>query len=240
MGRVTTYGYSDKGGRRENEDSGGIYVYSDRIIAVVADGLGGQGDGSIASDTALQELAKCGLQGPLPGQEEVRDAFARANQAILSRQHNKYHMKTTAVYLCIQGSCAIWAHVGDSRLYHFYQGEMTHVTCDHSVPQLAVLMGEIERRDIPAHPQRSHLMKALGCEEVKPDIHEPVLLEPGKHVFLLCTDGFWEYIDEDELAQSVEAAKTAEEWIASLRGDIQKRFYDDHDNNTAMAIMMEL
>lgn len=240
MGRVTTYGYSDKGGRQENEDSGGIYVYSDKIIAVVADGLGGQGDGGVASATALQELAKCGQGGPMPGREEIRDAFARANQAIRSRQRNQYHMKTTAVYLCVQGCHAIWAHIGDSRLYHFYRGGMSHVTCDHSVPQLAVLMGEIDRRDIPGHPQRSHLMKALGCEEARPDIHEPVLLESGKHVFLLCTDGFWEYLDEDGLAQSADAADAAEEWIASLRREIGPHFSADHDNNTAMAIFVEI
>lgn len=240
MGRVTTYGYSDRGGRRENEDRGGIYVYTDKIIAVVADGLGGQGDGGIASETALGELARCGRQGELPGQEEVREAFDRANRAILSKQHNGYHMKTTAVYLCIRDNRAIWAHIGDSRLYHFYGGKMCHVTCDHSVPQLAVLMGEIERRDIPAHPRRSQLMKALGCEEVKPDIHAPVRLEPGKHVFLLCTDGFWEYVDEEDLARSADAAGTAEEWIESLRRYIPRNFCDGHDNNTAMAVFVEL
>lgn len=240
MGKVTTYGYSDRGGRKENEDSGGVYVYSDRIIAVVADGLGGQGDGSIASATALQELAKCGRQGALPCQEELSEAFHRANQAILMKQQNQYHMKTTAVYLCIHGTHAIWAHVGDSRLYHFYKGEMRHVTCDHSIPQLAVLMGEIARRDIPRHPQRSHLMKALGCEDIRPEIHEPVLLEPGKHVFLLCTDGFWEYLEEEELAQSADRYESAEEWIALLRGKMQKRFCADHDNNTAMAIFAEM
>jgi len=240
MGKVTTYGYSDKGGRQENEDSGGIYVYSDRIIAIVADGLGGQGDGSVASATALQELAKCGLQGSLPCQKEVGDAFHRANQAILTKQQNRFHMKTTAVYLCIQGSYAIWAHMGDSRLYHFYKGEMCHVTCDHSVPQLAVLLGEIARGDIPRHPQRSHLTKALGCEGIRPEIHEPVLLEPGRHVFLLCTDGFWEYLDEEELARSADQSENAQDWIESLRGKMQKHFRKDHDNNTAMAIFAEM
>lgn len=240
MGRVTTYGYSDRGGRQENEDSGGVYVYSDKIIAVVADGLGGQGDGSLASAVALQELSKCGIQGALPGPEEVGEAFARANRAIMEKQQNTYHMKTTAVYLCIQDRHAIWAHVGDSRLYHLYQDRICHFTCDHSVPQLAVLMGEIERRDIPRHPQRSHLMKALGCEDVKPEIHEPVLLGPGKHVFLLCTDGFWEHVDEETLAQTAQTAETAEQWISLLRRDIQKHYCAGQDNNTAMAVFTEI
>lgn len=240
MGKVTTYSYSDRGGRPDNEDSGGVYVYSDRIIAVVADGLGGQGDGGIASATALQELAKCGMQGALPSREELGGAFGRANRMILERQKNEYHMKTTAVYLCVCGSQAVWAHIGDSRLYHFYGGEMCHVTCDHSVPQLAVLVGEIERRDIPGHPQRNQLIKALGCEDIRPEIHEPVSLEPGKHVFLLCTDGFWEYLDEEKLAQSAEQCANAEQWIESLLAQIRKRFSADHDNNTALAIVVEI
>lgn len=240
MSRVSTYGYSDMGGRPINEDSGGIYVYADKIIAVVADGLGGQGDGNIASALALEELADCGIQAELPEPETIHASFLKANEAIMERQQNKFHMKTTAVYLCIYKDHAIWAHIGDSRLYHFYQNEICHVTLDHSVSQLAVFLGEISRSEIPHHSGRSRLIKALGCDEAEPEIHETVLLEPGKHVFLLCTDGFWEYMEEEELAHSIAEVQTAEEWIAFLRGQIAKRCGDDHDNNTAMAVFLEV
>ena len=83
-------------------------------------------------------------------------------------------------------------------------------------------------------------MKALGCEEIEPEIHEPVLLQPGRHAFLLCTDGFWEYLDEEELAETVIKAETAEEWIACLRRRIAERGSNEHDNNTALAIISEV
>lgn len=240
MSRVSTYGYSDVGGRPINEDSGGIYVYKDKIIAVVADGLGGQGDGNIASALALEELAGCGVQTGLPEPETIQSSFVKANEAIINRQQNRFHMKTTAVYLCIYQNRAIWAHIGDSRLYHFYRDEICHFTLDHSVSQLAVLLGEISREEIPVHAGRSRLIKALGCDEAEPEIHEAVLLEPGKHVFLLCTDGFWEYMKEEELTVSASKAETAEEWVAFLRECLEKRCGAGHDNHTAAAVFLEV
>ncbi|MCM1224528.1 MAG: protein phosphatase 2C domain-containing protein [Lachnospiraceae bacterium] len=240
MGKVSTYGYSDPGGRHENEDNGGIYVYSKNLIAVVADGLGGQGDGDIASALALGQLSRCGEGGQLPGQEMMEQYFRRANQAILDRQKNESHMKTTAVYLCICRGRAVWAHIGDSRLYHFYEDRLCDYTLDHSVSQVAVYLGEIERKDIPRHGGRSQLLRALGCEEIQPEFHEPVELSPGRHAFLLCTDGFWEYLQDEEMENALARAGTAEEWVRSLRGTAQKRFAPDNDNNTAMAVIMEV
>lgn len=242
MSNVSTFGYSDIGGRPTNEDNGGIYVYSDKIIAVAADGLGGEGGGDIASLTALEELSCCGAEGGLPDGEMIRQSFSHANENILKKQRDTVSMKTTAVYLCIYKDQAVWAHIGDSRLYHFYQNEICHFTLDHSVSQMAVFMEEIERKDIPKHPGRNRLLKALGCaeEENEPQISEPVLLEPGSHAFLLCTDGFWEYLQEEEILESLICAQTAEEWVNRMRGYIAERCSKDHDNNTAMAVMIEI
>jgi len=241
MSNVSTFGYSDIGGRPVNEDKGGIYVYTDKIIAVAADGLGGEGGGDIASLTALEELSRCGVEGDLPDRETILTGFHKTNEMILKKQQDTSAMKTTAVYLCIYGNHAVWAHIGDSRLYHFYQNEICHYTLDHSVPQMAVLMEEIERKDIPKHPGRSRLLKALGCEEdAEPEIHEPVLLEPGRHAFLLCTDGFWEYLAEEELSEALVCTATAKEWVSCLRGHLSKRCGREHDNNTAMAVVLEI
>ena len=242
MSNVSTFGYSDIGGRPTNEDNGGIYVYTDKIIAVAADGLGGEGGGDIASLIALEELSRCGTEGELPDKETICACFKNANERILKRQQDAAAMKTTAVYLCIYKHRSVWAHIGDSRLYHFYQGKLSHFTLDHSVSQMAVLMDEIERKDIPKHPGRNRLLKALGCveEDMEPQISEPILLQPGSHAFLLCTDGFWEYLEENEIEESLLYAQTAEEWVNRLRGYITKRCSRDHDNNTAMAIIADL
>ena len=241
MGNASTYGYSDIGGRPVNEDNGGIYVYADKIIAVVADGLGGEGDGDIASLTALEVLSRCGAEGELPDREQILGGFRDADARILEKQRSRAPMKTTAVYLCIYKEHAVWAHIGDSRLYHFYQERICHYTLDHSVSQVAVLMDEIERKDIPGHPGRNRLLKALGCgEEMEPQVAEPVLLESGNHAFLLCTDGFWEYLGEEEMQELLLCAGTAEEWVDGLRILLKERSRPDHDNNTAVAIMVEI
>ena len=111
-------------------------------------------------------------------------------------------MKTTAVALYISGSQARWCHIGDSRLYHYYNGELKDYTRDHSVCQVAVRMGEITRREIPGHPDRSKILRALGSERIEPELHPVVTLDKGFHAFLLCSDGLWERLQEDESRQS--------------------------------------
>ncbi len=242
MGNISTYGYTNIGSRKENEDAGIICLYEKNTVVVIADGLGGQGDGRTASQTAVQSLQQCGFDGRFPGKKAVEEAFQAANGAVLQKQQNQFHMKTTAVYLCIHENKAIWAHIGDSRLYHFWDGSLCHYTLDHSLPQVAVALGEIERREIPGHPKRSCLLRALGnaVDEIETEVHEPVVLEPGKHAFLLCTDGLWEYLDDEEIQDALCRSKSAEIWLQELFGLIRERWESDYDNNTAAAVIIEV
>lgn len=240
MSDISIYGYTDIGGRKENEDSGDIRIYGKNLVAVIADGLGGQGEGKTASETAVSRLLACGSKEGFPGTKEVSRAFCAANEAILKKQLNQFHMKTTAVYLCICKNQAIWGHVGDSRLYHFQDGELCHYTLDHSLSQMAVALGEIECKDIPEHPQRSRLLRALGCEGEEAEVHEPVTLGKGRHAFLLCTDGFWEYFSDEEIGEVLDISATAEEWLTKLHGRLKKRCGSENDNNTATAVILEV
>ncbi len=240
MGGISIYGYTDIGGRKENEDAGDIRIYGKNLVAVIADGLGGQGDGKAASELAVESLFKCGNQGRFPDEEEVSQAFRMANEAILKKQLNHFHMKTTAVYLCISENQAIWAHVGDSRLYHFHNDRLCHYTLDHSLSQMAVALGEIKREDIPGHPQRSRLLRALGCEGEEAEIHKPICLENGRHAFLLCTDGLWEYLSDKEICKELHESATAEAWLKGLRVCLKSRCGGENDNNTAAAVILEV
>lgn len=239
MEKISTFTYSDRGGREYNEDSVACEFQNGNLVAVLADGLGGMGDGGTASQQAIRTLLACG-GGTFPTPENVTEYMNAANTDIRKLQKNEIHMKTTAVYLCLRGSRAIWAHIGDSRLYHFYNGALTDFTLDHSVPQMAVLMGDITREQIPQHPGRSRLLRCLGSEDMKADVHGEVALKPGKHAFLLCTDGVWEYIREQEFTDQLHTASDAQQWISALRTLVQKRSPADHDNNSAVGIMMEV
>ena len=62
------------------------------------------------------------------------------------------------------------------------------------------------------------------------------LLEPGVHAFLLCTDGFWEYVLEEEMEQDLRLARSAKQWLEKMRRRLQARAPADQDNNSAIVI----
>ena len=147
-------------------------------------------------------------------------------------------MKTTMVCLLIKGKCAMWAHVGDSRLYHFENDRLEFQTFDHSVSQMAVLRGEISGDEIRGHADRNKLLKALGREEtISIDVSKKVDISSGEHAFLLCSDGFWEYVTEADMIKTLKASGTAEEWISKMVGILKKNAKLGNDNNSAAAVI---
>jgi len=233
--------YTAPGNRRENEDSFWAEQSApDLAFAAVADGLGGHGGGKAASQIAVQVLSACRAASRLPTREEITRQLNQANQEILARRDGPNHMKTTAVFLAIQDRQAVWAHIGDSRLYHFANGELDHFTQDHSMCQLAVKLGEITRDQIPNHPDRSRLLRVLGETEISPELHGPLELRPGQHAFLLCTDGLWERLAELEIGVDLLKSSTPGQWLDCLRRRAEKRKWTDVDNNTAVAVFLEV
>lgn len=149
-------------------------------------------------------------------------------------------MKTTVTLLAISGMKAAWAHVGDSRIYHFLDGELVHQTRDHSASQIAVMLGNITEAEIRFHEDRNRVYRALGQDgELKVDTHfEP--LSPGRHAFLLCTDGFWEYVLEREMEKDLAASYGPEDWIEHMRSRLSARVPAGNDNNSAAAVWVDM
>ncbi|MDO5541574.1 MAG: protein phosphatase 2C domain-containing protein [Eubacteriales bacterium] len=242
---VSVFSYSDIGTREENQDSLSVQIYGKNLVAVLADGLGGEGDGREASELAVSNLILCGQDGTLPDADQVRADFFYTNEEICRHHKSTAHMKSTAVYLCIHESSAIWGHTGDSRLYHFYKPwggkyELEHYTLDHSISQLAVYLGEITREEIPGHDGRSRLIHALGCEEAFCRIEDNVVLKAGMHGFLLCSDGFWENISETDMCIQLQNAEDAKEWVENMCQDMREKDRVCQDNNSAIGILMEV
>ena len=233
--------YTHIGGRPVNEDACACRIVNDRYAyAIVADGLGGHGEGDAASRLVVQHLSRCGQCQALPTEENILDWMQATNDEIASLRKRPDSMKSTAVFLAVMERRAIWAHIGDSRLYHFYNGQPADITLDHSVPQMLVAAGELTRDQIPSSPDRNKILRSLGSEILNPEIHAPIDLRPGRHDFLLCTDGFWEYLDEDEIWLDLAKSATPEQWITYLRcrGEMRKR--SDADNNTAAVLSVEV
>ncbi len=231
-----TASYTDPGGRPCNEDCTAVQEREGKLCLVVADGLGGHGGGAQASARAAEIL--CAHWDGRVEPEALQALFQEAHAQVLSLQTPDCPMKTTAAALLLEDGRAAWAHVGDTRLYHFYNGRLAFQTRDHSVSQVAVLLGDIAPEQIRFHPDRNRVLRALGqAGDVRVEARgEPLF--PGRHAFLLCSDGFWEYVLEEEMGQDLAAAADPADWIARMRARLRARVPADNDNNTAAAVWL--
>ena len=228
---------SENGGRYVNEDFCDVQQKT-RLTVLLADGLGGQGDGEVASCAAV-EVAMPALQnGLLMTAQRMKDAFAKANAAGLEkRQAMGNKMMTTLAGVSIWGPRVTIGHVGDSRVYWFRNGKVLFQTLDHSLCQAMALSGEIRQEEIRGHASRNLLLRALGeNQELKVDTHAGWLRKGDR--LLVCSDGFWDLIYEDEMIKA--AARTnAQEWLDRMCAIVAKRQKSDSDNFTAITIVAE-
>ncbi len=233
--------YSSKGGRSENEDSCG-YTTDGKgsLLVVVADGLGGEGQGALASRTAMDALLDNFKKESAKEPSDMSLWFTIANEKVLEMQTPECSMKTTAVALQVTKHTAMWGHVGDTRLYHFVNGNYESRTFDHSVSQMSVLRGEIKEEDIRGHVDRNRLLKALGRDEgIVPELSDEIELgDEVQHAFLLCTDGFWEYVLENEMEECLRSSQSAKEWLDGMIEILKSRAKADNDNNTAVGLII--
>lgn len=226
--------YSDVGGRPVNEDTAAVREEAGSVCAVLADGLGGHGGGDVASRTAAELI----LDGWSPDADAntLKALTWAAHEKILSMQTQLCEMKTTIVVLSCGKTGICYAYVGDSRLYHFSNGVLEWQTTDHSASQIAVFMGQIKPEEIRFHTDRSRILRALGLEGmIGADVG---VLSPkkGKNAFLLCSDGFWEYVLEKEMEETLCMSSSPEDWIARMRSIRDSRAPADCDNNSAVAV----
>lgn len=232
---ILTASYTNIGGRARNEDTVKIQLKgNDQVCAVLADGLGGHGGGELASASAAQTV--CSLwQEDRPGMS-MECMVQRAHRAVLNLQTQGCAMKSTIVVLSLKPGIAEWAHVGDSRLYYFHNKKLAFQSRDHSASQIAVALGDITTDQIRFHADRNRVLRALGQDgDLLVETRDQPLL-PGHHAFLLCSDGFWEYVLEEEMETDLADSATPEEWIEKMRQRLKKKIPKDNDNNTAAAI----
>lgn len=228
--------YTNIGGRSKNEDTVRCVQRADGLCLVVADGLGGHGGGELASAAAAETICQ-GWDGTADP-ETLSGLVRQAHRRVQALQIGECAMKTTAAVLTLEGNQAAWAHAGDSRLYRFQDGELVFQTRDHSVSQISVMLGEITPDQIRFHEDRSRILRALGQEGDLTVETGKTELPPGRHAFLLCSDGFWEYVLEEEMTKDLSAAEGPEQWLALMRKRLDARAPGGCDNNTAAAVWL--
>ncbi len=231
---------SAAGGRAEQQDAVECCSAGGILFAIVCDGLGGHTGGERASKAAVETALKAFQSHPSIDSEALSSYLVAAHarvQELQSEAPEFGSMRTTAVALLTNGNQATWAHAGDSRLYHFREGQILNQTRDHSVPQRLAEAGEIEACAIRFHEDRNRLLRALGSAgELKVTSSSETPVEIGD-TFLLCTDGFWEWVDEAEMSAAFDADPAV--WLHAMEAILLAKATGDFDNYSALAVAVQ-
>ena len=194
---------SETGHRENNEDA----VFGSSRLVAVADGVGGEVAGEVASRVAIDRLVALATK-PLDRalEDEFAAALVEANAAlrvVIARRPQLAGMSTTltAVALSNDGRYLV-ANVGDSRTYLYRDGELRRLTRDQSLVQALIDRGALTEDEAKRHPQRSVVLEALdGGERPLPPI-DSVDARDGDRL-LLCSDGVSDYVSDEEIAEVV-------------------------------------
>ena len=201
MSRLRYAAMSDVGPvRKNNQDSG----YAGPYLLIVADGIGGQAAGDLASSVVVQTVRR--LDAPT---DDVLKALAgavhRANDRLaemIEDDPTVDGMGTTLTAALVEGNRIGVAHVGDSRGYLLRGATLTRLTTDHTFVQSLIDEGRITEVEARTHPHRSLIMRALdGRHTVEADL-QVIELYPDDRI-LLCSDGLSGYVDEATIAATL-------------------------------------
>lgn len=231
------------GGRSRNEDACGIWHNEDSCFLVLCDGAGGHHGGAVASQLTVKHALLTLQEQPVCSAQVIERALCSANDAIVAEQQRDdalRHMRTTVVLLAIdrKNQQALWGHLGDSRLYYFRNGRLTAQTRDHSVVQTMVDAGYLEASEMRSAPQRNQLLAALGdADHFAPAIEQSAVRLRDGDTFLLCSDGFWEFVLEDEMETTLARANSAASWLSAMEAYVLDRGGAKQDNYSAIAIL---
>lgn len=235
------------GARQSNQDAIGSEQQDDLACFIVSDGTGGHAGGEIASALVVDSIKQRFLQESCFGARALHSYVDFAIERVAENKRNipqQQDMSATVAAILFDQSnrSVIWAHMGDTRIYMFRNGKIHKISRDHSLAQRLVDAGYLDAGQLRTHPQRSVLFAAIGAEgDTPPDItEEAIRLEKGD-AFLLCTDGFWEWITDAEMEQCLLDSSTSEEWLSNLTDIADKNVSETNklrDNYSAYAIFV--
>lgn len=192
--------------REANEDA---HLVSEGLV-VVADGMGGHRAGEVASaDTVATFESVVGLRRV----EELVGAVHLANRRISERAAEDPDLRGMGTTVCAVGQVVgdtgedllAVLNVGDSRVYHFGLDGLTQLTDDHSLVETLVREGRLTPEEAAVHPQRNVLTRALGVEPIV-QVDAWVVAPCDGDRFLLCSDGLFNEVSDDQIAELLRTA----------------------------------
>ena len=239
--RIDVAAITHIGGRAENQDAHRVFNDADtgECLVVVADGLGGQGDGGgLAARTAIDSAAVlwAGRRGRPPA-DLLEALVMQAHEDILHAAAGA-DAQTTLAALYIGRRAIVSVHAGDSRVSQFARDGFVKRTLDHSMAQIQVLRGKLKESEMASSPSQSRLITSLGGpERPEYEISEWSIGEGER--FVVCSDGFWEIFTPDEQAALLNAQELQSALDAALKAKLDT-VADNHDNTTAVLLRIGL
>ena len=211
-------------------------------LFVVADGLGGHYAGEKASRFFCQGLLKVAdtygeqmMQDPYNTFPAWIAAAIDEMKRLLASDKSGYDAHTTCAVLYLDEQQTLTAHCGDSRIYRMNPQQILWRTQDHSIPQQLLNEGKITEQEMAQHPEQNRLTRTINILKThEAEINLYPAIKNGE-TFLLCTDGFWEYVKPSELLRLAKSVIGVDE-LAKLARLAISRAHGKSDNITAQWI----
>ncbi|WP_442603902.1 Stp1/IreP family PP2C-type Ser/Thr phosphatase [Paenibacillus sp. KN14-4R] len=213
-------------------------------LAIIADGMGGHQAGDVASQMAIDLIAKEMQQVSLSmtfeqREELVLSAIKTANERIYQYASERViyqGMGTTVVVALASQEELLLAHIGDSRAYRVNGEEITQLTVDHSLVNELVKSGQLTPEEAAHHPRRNVVTRALGTEAtIEADI-KTIQLEPGE-IILLCSDGLSNMIESDDMVRIIHSQDSMDKAVDLL---IHEALLAGGDDNITVVLMQNI
>lgn len=209
----------------------------DRLLFVVADGVGGAEKGEVASRLALETFRD--------GAEGIADEAALAATLAAARARLNAHVRdhpgargmgTALAGMLIDGGGALAFNCGDCRVYRQNGAFLERITRDHSLVQKLADIGEITEEEMRTHPRKNVITSAVvgDLREDPPELYaRRVELAPGQRL-LAVSDGVWESFDHAQLESCLEAGAPPEACVARIRDAVREG--ECRDNFTVVLV----
>ena len=227
---------------REDTADNSVFQYSgktqNRGLYAVADGMGGEKHGELASLVAVQAMDAIKASGG--GQSMARYLIER-NAAIcgLINENNGKRIGSTFAGLCIRGKNAHVANIGDSRIYRLHDGALTQISRDHTFVRQMVDLNIITKEAARSHPNRHKLTQHLGIfpSEMVIEPYTAKIAAEKNDIFLLCSDGLTDMLDDAAIEGVLKTPDTAEQKTRALYEAALKN--GGKDNITILLVKVE-
>lgn len=232
---------TDQGKRPNNEDS--FFVDQDAGIFLVADGMGGQDDGEVASGLAtmvIPEYLKEQLPNSQSPKKTIQEAMAEANKAIIkagNKAENARRMGTTAVLAVRVGKRIYTTWLGDSRIYLVRGNKLQLLTVDHTLADALARNGDLSPEQAERSPWKHVLYKFLGCPDLKDKADVNYFVPEAGDRLVLASDGVTNFLKKEDLVVGATRFPDPEQWADLLVKLALKR--DSKDNVTCVVLAFD-